>query len=289
MALSADTLMTPDALHELLIQNANTVKILDGSFSMPGKRPTAREAFHNTHIPGAQFFDIDDAADKTSDLPHMMPSAETFADYVGSLGISADDHVIIYGQENVAMGPCRVLWMFHHFGHQNISLLNASLHHWRISNFPVNKGPAKSPENIKYHVNAERDVFTNLPEMRQAVENLTHVIVDARPEERFSGTLPEPREGLRSGHMPGALNIPAGQLLDPETGGLLAPSAINEIFNVHGDLSTRKPVITSCGSGVTACVLSLGLNMAGREDVKVYDGSWSEWGQEELNTPVEPN
>ena len=289
MALSADTLMTPDALHALLKQDADTVKILDGSFSMPGTRPTARDAFHDRHIPGAQFFDIDDAADKTSDLPHMMPSAKTFAYYVGSLGISSDDHVIIYGQDNVAMGPCRVLWMFHHFGHQNISLLNASLDYWQKQYFPVNKGPAKAPENTKYHVYAGRDVFADLPEMRQAVENLTHVIVDARPEDRFSGALPEPREGLRSGHMPGALNIPAGQLIDPETGGLLALSAINEIFNVQSILSTGKPVITSCGSGVTACVLSLGLNMAGRDDVKVYDGSWSEWGQEELNTPVEPN
>ena len=286
MTFSTKNLLTNDELHRLVKDGPDTVKLLDASFTLPGTSPTAHEVYQQKRLGDAVFFDIDKAAEPNSDLPHMVPDDKIFEDYVRSLGISNSDHIVIYGQNSVAMGPARAVWMFRLFGHEKISLLNGSLKHWEAQGYPVETGPTPSPTPSTYKARRDDTTLALLKDVFNAQRESSAIVIDARPPERFSGHNDEPRPGLRAGHIPGSFNIPASKLINPETGGLVETRQINECLSAAIGENIDKPVISTCGSGVTACVLSLGLELMGYKNTKVYDGSWSEWGQDHLDTPV---
>jgi thiosulfate/3-mercaptopyruvate sulfurtransferase len=279
-ASKALPLVTPEWLARNLTRR--DVRIVDGSWHMPQLKRDPRAEFAAAHIPGAVFFDIDANADHATSLPHMLPSAREFARAVGGLGIGARDRVIIYDSRGVA-SAARVWWTFRAFGHDAVAVLDGGLPRWRAEGRPVESGtPAPRPR--KFTARLRRSLVRDLAAMRRNVTTRKAQVLDARSRGRFAGTEPEPRAGLRSGHIPGSLNLPYDELYQKD-GTLLPPQELKAKFEAAG-LDLGKPVVTSCGSGVTASVLALGLYAAGRPDVAVYDGSWTEWGGR-ADTPIE--
>lgn len=259
------------------------VIILDASWHLPTVDRDAKAEFQQRHIPNARFFDIDDASDRASALPHMLPSPDGFADYVSALGIGNDSHVVVYDSYGL-FSAARVWWMFRVFGHDNVSILNGGLPKWETETRPLTDAPTASSQ---HPFNA---VFR--PKMVQSIDdiqdNLTHgqrKILDARSLARFRGEAAEPRPGIRSGHIPGSACLPFDQLLDPASKTLLPAETIEQLFDGAG-IDNQMAVTCSCGTGVTACALALGLHLIGNDDVAVYDGSWTEWGGRS-DTPVE--
>ena len=252
-----------------------SVRVLDGSYHLPTAKRDAAAEFLVAHIPGATFFDIEAISDHTNDLPHMLPTAEAFAAAAGALGIDADTHVVVYDAYGL-MSAARVWWMLRVFGHDRVSVLDGGFPKWRNDGHPVEAGAARNasrrfsatfrPELVR----AKGDLVANL-------EAPAFQVVDARSNARFLAQAPEPRAGLRGGHIPGSASLPYTALLDPATQALLPPEAIAKIFAEAG-LDMGQPIVASCGSGVTACVLALGLYTLGHANTPVYDGSWSEWG-----------
>ena len=251
------------------------VVLLDGSHHLPTAGRDAGAEFLEAHIPGARFFDIDGVADRTSDLPHMLPDARGFALAMGAMGITRDDEVVVYDSVGTT-GAARVWWTFRAFGHERVSVLDGGLPKWRAEGRPVEAGYAAEarPELVR----AREDMLANIGSRAEQV-------LDARSAGRFAATEPEPRAGMRGGHIPGSLNLPYTELLDPQTRVFRDRAALRAAFEAAG-LDLDKPVATTCGSGITAAVLALGLYELGRTDAAVYDGSWSEWGLRE-DTPVE--
>jgi thiosulfate/3-mercaptopyruvate sulfurtransferase len=258
------------------------VRVLDGSWHMPHLQRDARAEFAQAHIPGAVFFDIDAIADRSTTLPHMLPRASEFAQAVGCLGIGSRDRVIVYDTRGVA-SAARVWWTFRAFGHDKVFVLDGGLPRWRAEGRPVEAG-VPTPKPRRFTARLRRSLVRDLAAMRQNVKTHNAQVLDARSRGRFAGTEPEPRAGLRAGHIPGSLNLPYDELYQKD-GTFLPANAIRKRLEGAG-IDLRKPVITSCGSGVTASVLALGFHVVGRPDVAVYDGSWSEWGGRD-DTPVE--
>lgn len=259
-----------------LLQNLgdSSVKVIDGSWYLPQQGRDAVAEYAAGHIPGAVFFDLDGHSDKSSDLPHMMPSAEVFAAAVSGFGISNSDHIIIYDGLGFMSAP-RIWWMFKAFGHESVSVLDGGMPAWNRADGPVeNQQTDVTPSNYLAVLN-EKYIATR-DSILTFVENGNPQIIDARSAERFSGRAPEPREGLKSGHMPGAKNLPFQKLVG--SGGVFrSGTELQQVFEDSGiDLS--RPVVTTCGSGVTAAILTLGLEELGHDDNKLYDGSWAEWG-----------
>lgn len=252
----------------------SSVKVIDGSWYLPQQGRDAVAEYAAGHIPGAVFFDLDGHSDKSSDLPHMMPSAEVFAAAVSGLGISNSDHIIIYDGLGFMSAP-RIWWMFKAFGHENVSVLDGGMPAWNRADGPVeNQQTDVTPS--KYLAVLNEKYIATRDSILTFVENGDRQIIDARSAERFSGRAPEPREGLKSGHMPGAKNLPFQKLVG--SGGVFrSGTELQQAFEDSGiDLS--RPVVTTCGSGVTAAILTLGLEELGHDDNKLYDGSWAEWG-----------
>lgn len=250
--------------------------ILDATFFLPGQGRSASDEYLAEHIPGSHFFDIDRIADQESDLPHMLPTAEAFAEAVGKLGISNNTQVVIY-DNNVFMASARVWWMFKIFGHTRIKVLDGGLHHWKQSGYRVESGaPPIGEGSYKAHFNPA--LVKTFDEVKAAVETGTSKIVDARPAGRFKGIEAEPRAGLRSGHIPGSANVFFKTLLDEKTHRLRQPDEILAIFTAQS-IVPGESLILSCGSGVTAAILSLALATIEYPDSPIYDGSWSEWGR----------
>ena len=251
------------------------VVLLDGSHHLPTAGRDAGAEFLEAHIPGARFFDIDGWADKASDLPHMLPDAKGFALAMGAMGITRGDEVVVYDTVGTT-GAARVWWTFRAFGHERVSVLDGGLPKWRAEGRPVETGYAAEvrPELVR----ARDDMLAN-------IESHAEQVLDARSAGRFAATEPEPRAGMRGGHIPGSLNLPYTELLDPASRTFRDKAALKAAFEAAG-LDLDKPVATTCGSGVSAAVLALGLYELGRTDAAVYDGSWSEWGSRE-DTPVE--
>lgn len=279
-----DSLIESAALHEIVQSNAKGICILDGTLAKPGSDENPRAAFDQARIPGAQFFDIKEISDQTSNLPNMLPNTDAFENAVSKLGVNNTDHIIVYGQSGMAMGPARVWWMFHCFGHQNVSLLNGGLPAWKAEGYELETG---SPAEIKssfFEAKFNPAHVRDFNDMLKAVNDPSTLILDARSADRFDGTTAEPRAGMRSGHIPGSQNIACGTLVDPQTGKLKPQNALEEIFK--DTLNTQNRIAT-CGSGITACMLAFALHRLGHEHTPVYDGSWSEWGQDEKNTPIE--
>ncbi|HTO10199.1 MAG TPA: 3-mercaptopyruvate sulfurtransferase [Candidatus Binatia bacterium] len=259
------------------------LRVLDGTWHMPQLKRDARAEFAQAHIPGAAFFDIDAIADHSTNLPHMLPDAGTFAAAVGALGIGSGDRVVVYDVRGV-ISAARVWWTFRAFGHDAVGVLDGGLRKWRAEGRAVESG-TPAPAARAFTATLRPELVRDLDAVRANIGSRAAQMLDARSAGRFAGTEPEPRAGLRGGHIPGSLNLPYDTLYR-EDGTLKAPDELRGAFQSAG-LDLGRPVVTTCGSGVTASVLALALYLAGRRDVAVYDGSWSEWGGRP-DTPIEP-
>ncbi len=249
------------------------VVAVDGSYFLPTQKRDAHAEYRDSHIPGAVFFDIEAVADHSTELPHMLPGPKQFGDVVGSLGIGDGDTVVVYDSTGLFSAP-RVWWTFRVFGAENVYILDGGLPKWKAEGRPIDKGDTKRPPKT---FTAEMNVgaVAMLDDVRMALTDDSVQIVDARSAERFAGKAPEPRPGLHSGHMPGAFNVPYDRLL--ENGRLVPRDKIAKAFTSAG-VDLDKPIITSCGSGVTAAILTFALELLGKEPKGLYDGSWAEWG-----------
>ncbi|PSJ64036.1 3-mercaptopyruvate sulfurtransferase [Pseudaminobacter soli (ex Li et al. 2025)] len=256
------------------------LSIVDASWYLPAQKRYARAEYDAAHIPGAIFFDLDDVVDPDSDLPHMLPRPGIFARHVGAMGISADDTIVVYDGPGFFSAP-RVWWMFRTMGVYQVYVLDGGFDRWRTESRPVTAEPTKTAPNV-FYPNFDASRVASLEDMRRIVETGASQIADARSPGRFAGVDPEPRPGIRAGHMPSARNVPYSAL--SQNGELLPLERLKEVLEGAG-IDLDKPVVTSCGSGVTAAVITLALESLGHTDNRLYDGSWTEWGAQ-ADTPV---
>ena len=267
----ADHLTAPDVI------------VLDGSMHLPTSGRNAKAEYDTAHIPGALFFDIDAIADKSNPLPHTLPSTVQFASQMKKMGIGDGSRIVVYDSEGL-YSAARVWWMFRTMGHEDVAVLNGGLKKWRAENRPLEDMPPPMRTARHFTPRFRTDLVRDWSDVKSLIGDATTQIVDARAAPRFAGAVPEPRAGLRAGHIPSSKNVPFQNLLQAD--GTLKPVAeLREIFKAAG-VDEARPVVASCGSGVTAGVVAFALAQMGHPDTAVYDGSWTEWGGRE-DLPIE--
>ncbi len=254
------------------LKNPNVV-IVDGSWHLPTQQRDARAEYEAEHIPGAVFFDIDAVADTANPLPHMLPSSRDFAKIVGALGINERQKIVVYDSVGLSSAP-RVWWTFKVMGAKDVVILDGGLPKWKAEDRPLTSEPAQRAATY-FETSFNPRSVKNLSEVQHGVSVGAFQVGDARAAARFRGEAPEPRSWVKSGRIPGSFSLPSGELV--ADGSLKAPDAVRAAFEAAG-IDVSRPVVTSCGSGVNAAILSLALDTIGASDTALYDGSWTEWG-----------
>lgn len=257
---------------EWLMQNLTQVQAVDASWYMPAEKRDAKAEFEAAHIPGAVFYDIDALSDRDTSLPHMLPPPEQFARDAGALGIGDGDMVVVYDGAGIFSAP-RVWWALKAMGHDRVAVLDGGMPAWKTVGGAIESGPAR-PKAATFTARPNGGILRDFGTVKAALGNTQ--VLDARSAPRFEGSEAEPRAGLKSGHMPGSANIPYRAVLASD-GKLKDDAALQKLFAEKG-VDLRAPIITSCGSGVTAAILMLALEKLGSRQVAIYDGSWTEWG-----------
>ena len=251
------------------------IKIIDATFKMPGILPLPKDDYLAHHLPGAVFFDVDAVSDHSNPLPHMFPDAEQFGRDVGALGIGNDNTVVLYDSGGWVAAP-RVWWMLLSFGHRDVRVLNGGLKKWVAEGRKVESGQVTA-KPATFKATFDPGYTRSVKQMVANLASRAEQVLDARANERYQGKVAEPRPGLRSGHIPGSLSVPYNQLFDASTGAMKSLDELRAVFHGAG-VKFDAPIVTSCGSGVSALVLTLALYRLGVRGSALYDGSWSEWG-----------
>ncbi|HEU4641332.1 MAG TPA: 3-mercaptopyruvate sulfurtransferase [Gemmatimonadaceae bacterium] len=262
---------------------APQLRVVDASTYLPNQGRDAAREYAEGHIPGAVFFDLDASSDRSTPLPHMLPSAEDFAARMSALGIDDASDVVVYDGSGTNMSAPRAWWMFRAFGHERVAVLDGGLGAWRAEGRPLERGTV-TPAPGRFTARLNERVVRDLDAMRSNLTSKREQVIDARAAARFTGDAPEPRAGIRGGHIPGSVNLPFTDLVTPQ-GTVLPPDVLRRKLDAIG-VDLTRPIVTTCGSGVTACCIALALELVGAPNVAVYDGSWTEWGGRE-DTPVE--
>ena len=279
----ASALISTDRLAGRL--SSPDVRIVDASFFLPVQKRDARAEFGARHVPGAVFFDIDAIADRATSLPHMLPRPEEFGRDVGNLGIGNNHSVVVYDALGGVQAAARVWWTFRVFGHDRVAVLDGGFPKWLAEGRPVESGPV-SPRPTTFRATFRPELVRAVDRMIANVASRREQVVDARSPGRFAGTDPEPRPAKKAGHIPGSRNVPAAALIDSNRNFVFRPDAEIALAFATAGIDATKPVVATCGSGVTASVLAFGLYLLGQDKAAVYDGSWAEWGNRD-DTPVE--
>jgi thiosulfate/3-mercaptopyruvate sulfurtransferase len=268
---ASETFVTPDWLKAEL--EKPDLVVVDGSWYLPAMKRDGRAEYHAAHIPGAVYFDIDEVKDINSTLPHMLPPPEVFSLHMARLGISDGQRIVVYDGAGLFSAP-RVWFTFKTFGVKDVFILEGGLPAWRAKNLPLESGSVtRKPGH--FEPKFSREAVADLNRVDQALREDTAQVVDARPSARFRGEEPEPRAGTAAGHIPGSLNVPSSEVV--KDGKLASPEHIRKMFDDAG-LDPDRPIIASCGSGVSAAILWVALESIGKKPAAIYDGSWSEWG-----------
>ncbi|HET6378897.1 MAG TPA: sulfurtransferase [Methylocella sp.] len=259
------------------------LRILDCTWHHVSTNLDGRNQYRGRHLPGAVHFDIDHIADKSTPLPHMLPKEAEFAKKVGLLGVGSSDRVIVYDRSCGGSAAARVWWMFRVFGHERVAMLDGGYGKWTKEKLPTEMSPVR-PEPQSFNAVFSPSLVRTLSDMRANLESGAEQVIDARGPGKFNGTQEDLFPVKKLGHIPNSVNIPWGDFIDPESGAFIPESAIAARFKASG-IDLERPIVATCGSGITSCVVALALHLLGHKKTAVYDGSWAEWGQAE-DTPA---
>jgi len=263
--------------------DAPGIRTVDASWYLPSDGRNAAREYETAHIPGAIFFDLDASSDHSTSLPHMLPNALEFEARMSSLGLNDTDDIVVYDGSGTNLSAGRVWWMFRSFGHRSVAVLDGGFRKWRAEGRPLESGVTTTKPG-KFSARLETSRVRNLDHVRANIATQREQVVDARSAGRFAATTPEPRAGIRGGHIPGSRNLPYSDVVSA-SGTVLPPDVLRQKLGSIG-VDPNQPVVLTCGSGTSACALALALDLLGAPAVAVYDGSWTEWGGR-ADTPVE--